>query len=171
MPRFVALLRGVSPMNAKMPELKACFEEAGFTNVKTLLASGNVVFDSRSTSAAAVEKRCEKAMQDGLAHPFRAIVRRQPDLQALVDADPFAAFRLPKGSKRVVTFLRGKPEAKLQLPLEKDGARILALRGSELLSVYVPTGKGAAFMVLIEKAYGKDVTTRTWETVAKCAAA
>ena len=46
MPRYVALLRGISPMNAKMPELKRCFEDAGFGNVKTLLSSGNVVFDS-----------------------------------------------------------------------------------------------------------------------------
>ena len=37
MPRFVAFLRGVSPLNAKMPELKLCFERAGFTNVRTIL--------------------------------------------------------------------------------------------------------------------------------------
>ncbi|MDE2325144.1 MAG: DUF1697 domain-containing protein, partial [Betaproteobacteria bacterium] len=42
MPRYVAFLRGVSPMNARMPELKACFEAAGFGAVRTLLSSGNV---------------------------------------------------------------------------------------------------------------------------------
>ena len=50
MPRYIALLRGVSPMNCKMPELKAAFENAGFSNVKTLLSSGNVAFDARSAS-------------------------------------------------------------------------------------------------------------------------
>ena len=35
-PRFAAFLRGVSPMNAKMPQLKAAFEAAGFTEVKTV---------------------------------------------------------------------------------------------------------------------------------------
>ena len=41
--RYVAFLRGVSPMNARMPELKACFEAAGFSGVRTLLSSGNMV--------------------------------------------------------------------------------------------------------------------------------
>jgi uncharacterized protein (DUF1697 family) len=50
MPRYVAFLRGVSPMNAKMPELKKCFESAGFTDVKTLLSSGNVVFSTTTES-------------------------------------------------------------------------------------------------------------------------
>jgi uncharacterized protein (DUF1697 family) len=52
MPRYLAFLRGVSPMNAKMPELKRCFEAAGFTDVKTVLANGNVAFDARAVSAA-----------------------------------------------------------------------------------------------------------------------
>lgn len=171
MPRYVALLRGVSPMNAKMVELRQCFEQAGFTGVKTLLASGNVVFDASSSSAAAVQRRCEAAMQAQLAHPFAAIVRKQAELVRLLEADPFAAFRLPAEAKRVVTFLRDKPTATLKLPLDKDGARILALRGREIFTAYVPTGKGAAFMLLIEKTFGKEVTTRTWDTVRKCAAA
>jgi uncharacterized protein (DUF1697 family) len=39
-------------MNASMPALKACFEAAGFTDVRTLLSSGNVAFDARSASPA-----------------------------------------------------------------------------------------------------------------------
>jgi len=49
MPRFVAFLRGVSPLNARMPELKSSFEAAGFRNVRTVLSSGNVVFDASSS--------------------------------------------------------------------------------------------------------------------------
>lgn len=48
MPRYVAFLRGVSPMNAKMPELKRALESAGFRNVTTVLASGNAAFDAGS---------------------------------------------------------------------------------------------------------------------------
>jgi hypothetical protein len=42
MRRYVAFLRGVNPMNAKMAELRRCFETAGFTDVRTVLSSGNV---------------------------------------------------------------------------------------------------------------------------------
>ncbi len=48
MKRYAAFLRGVSPMNAKMPELKRAFEAAGFQAVRTLLSSGNVDVTTRT---------------------------------------------------------------------------------------------------------------------------
>src|SRR6266581_4235379 len=75
MPRYVAFLRGVSPLNAKMPELKHCFEEAGFTNVKTVLSSGNIVFDARTSKEATLERRAEAAMGAALSRSFYTIVR------------------------------------------------------------------------------------------------
>lgn len=171
MPRYVALLRGVSPMNARMPELKAAFEAAGFKNVKTLLSSGNVVFDAPKAAISTLQRKCEAAMEKSLERGFQTVVRSQQELQALVAADPFAAFKLPKDAKRVVTFVRTLPDEVPKLPMEHGGARILALRGQELLTAYVPSDKGAVFMAFIEKTFGKDVTTRTWDTVKKCAAA
>ena len=61
MARYVAFLRAVSPMNAKMPELKKCFEAVGFTDVKTVLSSGNVIFNARAASEAALEHKAEAA--------------------------------------------------------------------------------------------------------------
>lgn len=170
MPRYVALLRGVSPMNASMPALRKAYEAAGFENVVTVLASGNVVFDAASASEAAV-KRAAVAAMEGLPQTFPVILRKQSHLRKLLEADAYAGFPLRKGAKRVVTFLPAKPKATLDLPIEKDDARILAIEGREIYSAYIPTGKGAAFMVLIEKTFGKEVTTRTWETVTRCAAA
>lgn len=171
MPRYVAFLRGVSPMNASMPALRHCFEGAGFSGVKTVLSSGNVVFDARSASLPALERKAEAAMARDLDRSFLTIVRRVDHLRELLDADPYAAFRLPPGAKRVVTFLREPHETTLKLPLQIDGARILAMRGQEILAAYVPSPRGPVFMALIEKTFGKDVTTRTWDTVRKCAAA
>jgi uncharacterized protein (DUF1697 family) len=61
MARYVAFLRAVSPMNAKMPELKKCFELAGFRDVKTVLSSGNVVFSARKASGTSLERKAEAA--------------------------------------------------------------------------------------------------------------
>jgi uncharacterized protein (DUF1697 family) len=173
MPRYVALLRGVSPMNCQMPVLKRCLEDAGFTDVKTLLSSGNVAFSTpRAASLPALQKRVEKAMQDGAGYSFLTVVRSTAHLQRLLDADPFAAFRLPTGGKRVLTFLR-EPEAvpDVELPISRDDASILRRMAGEVLCVYVPNAKGPAFMQLLEKTFGKAITTRTLDTVAKCAAA
>src|SRR2546430_1112072 len=98
MQRYAAFLRGVSPMNAKMPELAQAFEHAGFSHVRTLLASGNVVFGAPRASEAALRHRAEAAIEARLGRSFMAFVRSASHLQALVDADPFAAFRLPAGS-------------------------------------------------------------------------
>lgn len=175
MPRYAALLRGITPMNAKMPELKRCFEAAGFDAVRTVLGSGNVVFDARTASAATLQRRAENAMQEGLGRTFLTIVRPVDELRALLEADPFARHKLPAEAKRVVTFLRKAPAAKpalaIALPIELHGARILHFAGAEVFSAYLPSPKGPVFMTLIEKTFGKDVTTRTWETVRKVAAA
>jgi len=158
-------------MNLKMPALKEALEVAGFSEVKTLLSSGNVVFSGRNATEPAVERKVEAAIEKQVGKRFGAIVRSIEHLQGLLDADPFKAFRLPSNVKRVVTFLRTAPKVKLALPIERDGARILKLHGRELLSAYVVSDKGPVFMAIIEKACGKDITTRTWDTVQKIARA
>ena len=156
-------------MNLKMPELKAAFEEAGFNDVQTLLSSGNALFTAPASSQSSLEKKCEAALAKRLGKSFPTIVRRVDAIRELLESDPYRAFRLAPGSKRVVTFLRAPLDSKPTLPIELHGARILAVVGTEALSVYVRTPKGPVFMTLIEKTFGKDVTTRTWETVQKLA--
>jgi uncharacterized protein (DUF1697 family) len=167
--RYAAFLRGVSPMNAKMPELKKAFEAARFTDVKTVLGSGNVVFSAPASTEAALERKAEAAMKKRLGTAFLTIVRRLEALQEMLESDPYRGFRLEPGAKRVVTFLRGKPKATLRLPVELDGARILRIKDGEVFTAYVPTPRGAVFMALIEKTFGKEVTTRTWDTIRKVA--
>jgi len=169
MERYAAFLRGVSPMNAKMPELKKAFEAAGFADVKTVLSSGNVLFGARASKEATLARKAEEAMKKHLGHSFPAIVRSVEALREILAADPYEDFRLPRDAKRVVTFLREPRGKKLDLPVELDGARILSVRGAEVFSAYVPGPRGPVFMTLIEKTFGKDVTTRTWDTVRKVA--
>lgn len=171
MTRYIAFLRGVSPMNLRMPDLKRCLEAAGFTDVKTLLSSGNAAFGSRPGTELALARKIEKAMSGELDRVFHTIVRPAATLQQLIAKDPYAAFRLPANAKRIVTFLREPPAAKIRLPPEIDGARIFAVQGAEVFSAYVPSPKGPVFMALIERTFGENVTTRTWDTVRKCAVA
>jgi uncharacterized protein (DUF1697 family) len=156
-------------MNAKMPELKRAFEAAGFTDVKTLLSSGNVVFGARRSSEASLQRTAETVMRERLGQSFLTIVRPVDTLRELLASDPYQAFGPHPSAKRIVTFLREEPAVQPNLPLEQDGARLLALRGRELFSVYMPTPKGPVFMTLIERTFGKELTTRTWDTVAKVA--
>jgi uncharacterized protein (DUF1697 family) len=65
MRRFAAFLRGVNPMNCKMPELAKALASAGFTEVKTVLSSGNVVFNAAGAERS-IQRKAEAAMQDHL---------------------------------------------------------------------------------------------------------
>ena len=156
-------------MNAKMPELRKAFELAGFDDVKTVLSSGNVVFSARKASEKTLQRKAETAMEKQLGKSFLTIVRSVDFLREMLESDPFGPFRPPPEAKRIVTFLREKPTTKLALPIEMDGSRILSMKGGEAFATYLPNPKGPVFMTLIEKTFGKAVTTRTWDTVTKVA--
>lgn len=173
-PRYVALLRGVSPTNCQMPRLKACFQAAGFEDVRTVLSSGNVAFSTHGGeefTSFALEQQAEDAMVASLGRSFPTVVRSREYLQALLASDPFAVFNVPPTAKCVVTFLRRLDDRRVALPIERDGVRILKQTGTEVFTTYEPSPRGPVFMTLIERAFGKDVTTRTLATVARCAAA
>jgi hypothetical protein len=90
-------------------------------------------------------------------------------LRRILASDPYQDFRLKAGAKRVVTFLRKRPQVPPRLPIELDGACIVRLSQREVFSAYVPSPRGPVFMALIEKTFGKEVTTRTWDSIAKVA--
>jgi uncharacterized protein (DUF1697 family) len=136
-----------------------------------VLSSGNGVFSARAKSETALARQAETAMAKQLGRTFHTIVRSANVLCDLVEADPYAAFDLPANAKRVVTFLGEPHKAKLVLPIETDGIHILAMNGREVFTAYVPNPHGAVFMTLIERIFGSNVTTRTWETVKKCVTA
>jgi uncharacterized protein (DUF1697 family) len=171
MPRYVAFLRGVSPLNAKSADLKRSFETAGFTNVKTILSSGNVAFDASSKSESAIERRAEVALQESLGRSFYTIVRASAHLMELLAQDPYTNYTFPLHAKRVVSFLRASCESKVSLPVVSDDAYVLGMIGREVFTAYTPNPKGPVFMQLIERAFGAKVTTRTWDTVRKCSIA
>jgi uncharacterized protein (DUF1697 family) len=154
-----------------MPDLKRCFESAGFQDVRTVLSSGNIAFSSRASSESALARKAEAAMQTVLGRRFATIVKSAIFLQSLVEADHHARFELPNGAKRVVTFLRVTANPGIKLPIQKDGAVILGRVGTEVFTAYVPSARGPVFMTLLDKAYGSEITTRTLDTIRKCARA
>ncbi|WP_460761628.1 DUF1697 domain-containing protein [Lysobacter fragariae] len=157
-------------MNAKMPELKL------FRGGRVRQRQDRPVQRQRGVRCLGalrpcIARRAEAAMLESLDRSFWTLVRPVARLQALIDADPYRAFRLPATAKRVVTFTREPIDSPPTLPIEKDGARILAIQGTEIFTAYEPMPGNPVFMALIEKTFGTQVTTRTWDTAKKCAAA
>ena len=91
MPRYVAFLRAVNVggRTIRMERLREIFAKAGFTNVETFIASGNVMFDSRATNAAAMERKIEAALEAALGYAVATFVRRADALAAVAVHQPF----------------------------------------------------------------------------------
>jgi len=94
MTRFVALLRGVNVggITVKSAELRALFDELGFTDVRTVLASGNVTFASaKRETDAALKVRIERALRDRFGYDAWIILLTREALEHAVDGFPFDA--------------------------------------------------------------------------------
>ncbi|HKH91728.1 MAG TPA: DUF1697 domain-containing protein [Gemmatimonadaceae bacterium] len=91
MPRYVALLRAINVggRNVKMTTLCALFEQARLSNVQSVIASGNVLFDSRSADTTTLERRIEGALREGLGYEVATFVRSGAELDAVVAHRPF----------------------------------------------------------------------------------
>ena len=170
MTRYVALLRGIAPMNPNMrnDKLRGVFESLGFENVKTVISSGNVIFDSPSRSVKKLEESIETALPEQLGFTSTTILRSQGQLQKLVDEDPFKGMEHSQTSSLNVTFLKKKKQSSIKFPYQVNDRdyTLLGMYGGAICSVIdLTSAKTPDLMVWLEKQFGKEITTRSWKTV------
>lgn len=163
-----ALLRGVNLGKRKviMSELREVCEAAGFTEVRTLLASGNLIVKSKLTGAK-LEAKLEKVIEEGLGLKSHVFVRDADQLEAIIAANPFKAFTKANSTFMVVNFMRGpasKAEMETMLKTSLTGEEIA--QGKDCLYIKFPNGQGPSKLKL-----PKLGSARNWNTVSKLAAA
>jgi uncharacterized protein (DUF1697 family) len=109
MPRHIALLRAINVGGhvVKMDRLRTLFEELGFENVETFIASGNVLFDAPRKGAASLEARIEAHLRAALGYDVATFVRTPAELEAVVAYRPFGTpDPTEAGANMWVAFLR-----------------------------------------------------------------
>ena len=91
MTRYIALLRGINVggINIKMAALAETVRALGHTDVKTVLASGNVVFSSDQTDAALLKAGLEHALTEAFGYEAWVVLLDRTDLAVAVDGYPF----------------------------------------------------------------------------------
>ncbi len=168
MTRYVALLRGIAPMNPNMrnEKLRGVLEGLGFQNVRTVISSGNVLFETPSNDAKTLEETIEKAWPARLGFTSTTIVRSQEELRQLVESNPFKGIDDSPTSRLNVTFLKNKPQTDLKFPYEGQGYTVMGVRGRAVFTIIDLSGtKTPDVMRWLEKQFGKEISTRTWKTV------
>ncbi|TAK27065.1 MAG: DUF1697 domain-containing protein [Chloroflexota bacterium] len=171
---FVAFLRGINVGGhkpIKMEDLRKAFETMGFQNVRTLLASGNVVFDAHGADAGALVERIKDELVRIFGHAIGVIVRTREEIRDLVDSDPFEGVVVTPSTRLYVTFLSEEPEGSSKAPYESPagGFKIVRISAGEVCSVLtLSPGRGTTeLMRVLEKEFGSKVTTRNWNTVTR----
>ena len=174
MSRFVAFLRGINlgKRQIKMAELKDGLEAAGFSGVKTLLASGNVILDAPNQTG--LKARLDAAMSKQFGFPIEVVLRSDTEIKAMIASAPFAA--LPAGAdvKLYVMMLDQPmvpPPALRSIPGDYEVVRVDA---RDIYVVAYPKGDGRYGEGLDKLGKQLDkgllVTTRNWNTIIKAAA-
>lgn len=171
MPRFVVLLRGVNVGKGKrvpMAEFKAMLEGLGYTDVSTLLNSGNAVFTSAARSQRKHEVSIAAALQESMAVTTLVIVKSAADWSAVLAASPITP---PEADhSRYLVALAAEEEALHELkPLQeltRAPERFIVTKVAAFLHSPAGVLQSRVGEALLGKA-GKRVTTRNWATVMK----
>ena len=176
MPAFVALLRAVNlgPHNKiAMADLKAVAEGCGLSGARTLLQSGNLLFEAKAKTSAALEKLLEAALLEELGLKTPVLVRSATEWRAARDENPFPKEAKADPSHLVVMPLKAKPDKASHAALAAAivGRETSKVVGQQLYLFY-PDGIGESKLsaALIEKKLGVPGTGRNWNTAQKIAA-
>jgi uncharacterized protein (DUF1697 family) len=171
--RYVALLRGINVGKAKrvaMEDLRAIVAGLGFSDPKTLLNSGNVVFTGGAGAAAAKDAaaRIEKAMAARLGVSARVTVLSEKELAAIVDENPLAA-RMTDPSRGFVSVLAAPADLKrVKSLLDEDFSPEAVAAGKRVVYMWCPKGLlESRAPEAFGKVLGDAVTTRNWATMTK----
>jgi uncharacterized protein (DUF1697 family) len=173
MPVYVALLRAVNlgPHNRiAMSDLRSALESTGATDVRTLLQSGNAVFESKARSAASVTSALAAVLKRDHALDTGVFVRNAAAWRAAVDGNPFPAEARDDPGHVVLMPLDGTPASSALAALQAaiTGRERAALRGSDLYLHYADgIGRSKLTNALIERKLGVTGTGRNWNTTLK----
>lgn len=164
MPCFVAFLRGINVGGHVVlkEKLQEVFVSLGFQNVSTYKQSGNVIFEANSLDPKEIKAKIEEKLRSSLGFEVAVIIRTIPQLNFIIDLDPFNG-QTSEGTSFLVTFL---PTAlspfplKLPLTIPKSTAQVLFAKDTEVFSVTHGGGEGALPNPFLESKLKTKATTR-----------
>lgn len=172
MTQYVALVRGIGPGDPRKTndKLRGVLESLGFVNVRSVISSGNIVFESEEADTNKLADDIEAAWPQLLGFEASTIVKSQQQLQKILDADPFDGTPHSRGSYLLVTFFRQPTTIPFDLPYQPEGKpyKLVGSAGNALFTITDNTiVKTPDLMGWLEKQFGKNITSRTPLTIGR----
>jgi uncharacterized protein (DUF1697 family) len=170
---YVAFLRAVNvggTGKVSMAELKALAAKMGLGNPRTLLQSGNLVFESAAKSAATLEKTLESEVAKRFGVTAEVMVRSGEALAAVMARNPFPKEAKDDPARLHVHFLKSPASAAQVAELQAaiKGREIAQGSGTEVF-IYYPDGMADTKLTgaVLKRHLGEAGTARNWNTVTK----
>jgi uncharacterized protein (DUF1697 family) len=167
----IALLRGINVGRAKriaMADLRTLVEELGFSDVRTVLNSGNVVFGGLGHEAASAAADIEAALVQRLGVASRVTVLSAAELAEVIKGNPMVA--LSTDHARLVVFILADAGQRplLEPLLQQDWAPGALAVGTRAAYIWCPDGVlDSAAATAVAKVLGDATTSRNWNTLCK----
>lgn len=170
MHRYISFIRGINVgghKKVKMADLRALYLDLGFRDPRTLLQSGNVIFEADATDMAEVNARIETGILQRCGFEAQVLLWTPAAFRAALADHPFTAEQLERGSHAMIVFLSGAPDERAVAALvgNNPGSEAITAKGQALYVFY--TG-GVARSKLdgkrIEKSLGLVASARNWNT-------
>lgn len=175
MKRYVAFLRGINVSGhhkVPMAELRKEMETLNCKKVITILNSGNIIFDSMIDDIEYLEKLISEHLEKTFGFSVPTILRKSEDIYSLWNNDPFKDVLLTSDIRWYASFLWKDVAIDLKLPWanEDNSYRIIDKSDKTILSVLdLSLSKSTKGMQILEKHFGKNITTRNWNTIKRVA--
>ena len=175
MPRYVAFLRAVNVGGriVKMDELRGHFAAAGFANIETFIASGNVIFDTTAKPGPALEAKIEGALKKALGYEVPVFVRSLADVASAAGRQPFPAKAVAGAGAFLGGLLKAPvdPAAEKRLNAIDSTVHTYKIVGNELYWLCkVKQSETKLTPGQIERAIGGSTTMRAISSIRKLAA-
>ena len=168
---YVSILRGINVgghNRIKMADLKVLYETLDFTNVRTLIQSGNVVFNSNLASPSELEARINDEIRIAFNFNVMVFIRTINELKEIIEHNPFC--ETYEDSKIHITFLSDCPKSPNFKVIDevKDQSEEFRVSGREIY-LFLPNGYGRTKLSnnFFENKLNVNCTTRNWRTVKK----
>jgi uncharacterized protein (DUF1697 family) len=175
MPRYFAFLRAINVggHTVRMETLRELFESFGFLNVETLIASGNVIFQSSERDAAALESRITSGLKTALGYDMAAFIRTPAELAQIAAYQAFPRSEVEAATAYNIAFLASPLDDKAKQKLMALTSVIdrFAIHAREVYWLCQKKQSESTFSnAVLEKALGRKSTLRGVKTVKKLAA-
>lgn len=173
MPGYVALLRAVNlgpHQRIVMADLRAIGEKCGWSKVRTVVQTGNLLFETKQQRVSALEQQLEAALAKAFGLSTPVLVRSAKDWRAALEANPFPRQAKSDPSHLVIMVLKAKCSAGALETLRAAivGRERVELVGQQLYAVYPDNiGESKLTSALIERKLGVTGTARNWNTARK----